>query len=213
VGRQKGVSFMKRFMAVLTIVLLSSVLTVVLPASGGEPETLTLGKPCVIVGRVLGADIGLFPVGEASGAGEKSPEMTRLRGFELLNLTSGDWIPLSLSSEGYFCANVRMGEYDLRGRDSKGLPYLIHRFNVPLNMAVNLGTFRVETSRPDLVTVELWPDYSRTANWREYREGAGHVAFRLKHETGQVAYEDCEKWFAGCYADIYKHFENVMARR
>lgn len=195
-------------MAVLTIIFLTGALTVVLPVSGDDPETLTLEKPCVIVGRILGADVTLFPVLE-----NHPPEMGRIKGFELLNLTSGEWLPLTLSREGYFCANVRMGEYDLRGRDFEGLPYLIHRFNVPLNMAVNLGTFMVQTGHPDLVPVEIWHDYSMTGNWRVYREGVGHVAFRLKHETGQVAYEDCENWFAGCYKDIYGHFEKVMARR
>jgi len=205
---------MMRFKMVLTVVFVSVLMAIVLPLSAGdEPGTLSLDKACIVMGRIQGADVKLFPAGQTPDADQPFKEAIRLKGFELLNLDSGDWQPLSLSKEGYFCANVRMGEYDLRGRDCKGRPYLIYRFNVPLNMAVNLGTFFVETCNPDLVSGEPWHDYFRTANWREYREGEGHVALRLNHVTSQKAYEDCESWFASCHETIYEHFEKVIARR
>ena len=204
---------MVRYRIVLAVILVSGMVAVALSVSGDEPAALQLEKECVVMGRIQGADVNLFPAGQTPGTGQVFKQKVRVRGFELLNLDSGDWQPLSLSKEGYFCANVRMGKYDLRGRDCEGRPYLIYRFNVPLNMAVNLGTFAVEACNPDLVSGESWHDYSRTANWREYREGDGHVALRVVHDESMSAYEDCESWFASCHEEIYEHFEKVIARR
>ena len=106
-----------------------------------------------------------------------------------------------------------MGEYELRGRDSRNRAYLVHRFNVPLNMAVNLGTFWIETSNPKLVTEDSWFNYERTASWRDYGEGDGYIAVRFEHVTHREAYDDCENWFADCNEDAYEHFKQVMARR
>ena len=204
---------MKRF-TILSVVILVSVSIVcgfVVYADVTAP--LTLDKECVIVGRILGTDVMLYPIDQDSAAGRPIPGMVKIKGFEILNTTSGEWIPLTLSSEGYFCENVRMGEYELRGRDHRNRPYLIHRFNVPLNMAVNLGTFWLETSNPILVILEHWHNYESRINWREYRQGAGHIAVRVEHVTSREAYENCEKWFADCHRDAYEHFEHVMARR
>ena len=106
-----------------------------------------------------------------------------------------------------------MGEYELRGRDYRNRPYLIHRFNVPLNMAVNLGTFWVEASNPVRVSLGAWHNYESRTSWREYREGAGRIAIRVEHVTSREAYDDCESWFAGCHEEAYEHFEQVIARR
>lgn len=212
-SRCQGGVFMRKFRIVLAVICVSGLLAAVRPVSADEPEALKLEKECVVMARIQGADVELFPIGQKPGTDQPLKDMVRVRGFELLNRDSGDWQPLSLSEEGYFCANVRMGRYDLRGRDCEGRPYLIYRFNVPLNMAVNLGTFLVETCHPDLVTVEFWHDYFRTASWREYREGEGRIALRLKHDASKEAYEDCENWFAGCYEAAYEHFKKLIARR
>jgi hypothetical protein len=202
-----------RFTLSLTLIFVSVLLVVGLPVSADEPTALSLEKECVVVGRIQGTDVMLYQKEQAPGIDQPLRDKARIKGFEILNVTSGEWQPLSLSKEGYFCANIKMGQYDLRGRDCEGRPYLIHHFNVPLNMAVNLGTFRVETCDPGLVARERWHDYFRNSGWRVYREGSGHVVVHLKHDTSREAYEDCENWFAGCHEEVYEQFENVMARR
>ncbi len=182
-------------------------------AQADDPAELQLDKPCVVVGRILGTDVRLYPAEPASETGERLPDMCRIKGFEILNLTTGQWQPLTLSKEGYFCANIAMGQYDLRGRDCQGRPYLIHHFNVPLNMAVNLGTFQLETCDPNVAARERWHNYFRTAGWKVYREGEGQIAVRLKHDIRPKAYDDCRKWFADCHKEVFEHYESVMARR
>ncbi|UCG39462.1 MAG: hypothetical protein JSV00_04360 [bacterium] len=178
-----------------------------------EPPVLEFEKECVIVGRLLGTDVMLYPVGRALPVEEQLPAMARIRGFEILNVTTGESQQLYLSQEGYFCANVGMGQYDLRGRDWEGRPYLVHRFDVPLHSAVNLGTFWVETNDPGLVALGPWYNYERMETWRMYREGAGRIAVRVRHDTSAGTYKECEDWFAECHEEAYEHFEKVMARR
>jgi hypothetical protein len=197
----------------MTLILVSVPLVMGLSFAGDEPAALEFEKECVIVGRIQGTDVMLYPRKQTSETDQQLTSMTRIEGFEILNLTSGEWQPLSLSKEGYFCANIRMGQYDLRGRDSEGRPYLVHRFNVPMHMAVNLGTFWIETDDPGLVAQDLWYNYNRTTDWREYQKGTGHIYVRLEHDTSREVYEDCESWFSGCYEEAYEHFEKVMARR
>jgi len=204
---------MKRFTMLLVLVFVSVSLVSGLAVCADEPAPLVLEKECVILGRILGTDVMLYPKEQRYETDRPTPIMVRIKGFEILNTTSGEWVPLSLTKDGYFCVNVRMGGYELRGRDSEGRPYLIHRFNVPLNMAVNLGTFWTETSNPKLVTKDPWYNYERVASWREYGEGAGHIAVRLEHVTHRTAYDDCESWFADYHEEAYEHFEQVMARR
>lgn len=204
---------MKRFLLLQLLIFLSISLVMSLQVLGDEPATLELDKECVIVGRIQGTDVMLYPQVQVPQGIRHAPQMARIKGFEILNLTSGEWEPITLTEEGYFCANVRMGKYELRGRDCEDRPYLIHRFNVPLHMAVNLGTFWVEASDPVSTIQDPWHNYERTSAWREYREGAGHVAFRLVHATDKKAYENCENWFAQCHEEVYEHFEKVMARR
>lgn len=206
---------MKRFTILYVLLFVSVSLASGSAVYADKPAQLVLEKECVIIGRILGAGVMLYPTEQLSEMDRplSYSYITRIKGFEILNTTSGEWIPLSLSSEGYFCVNVRMGAYELRGRDSKNRPYLIHRFNVPLNMAVNLGTFWVETANPKWVSEDLWHNYERHVSWRRYLEGAGHIAMRLVHMTRQAAYSDCESWFADCHKQAYEHFEQVMARR
>ncbi|UCF88560.1 MAG: hypothetical protein JSV70_09170 [bacterium] len=204
---------MKRSVMFLSLILVSVFLASVHAVYADEPAPLVLKKECVIIGRLLGVDVMLYPKEDLYRTDRPIPAMTRVKGFEILNSISGEWIPLSLSDDGYFCLNVGMGEYELRGRDSQGRPYLIHRFNVPLNMAVNLGTFWVETTNPKWVTVDPLQLYESTVSWRLYGEGAGHIAMRMMHETSRQAYEECEEWFAECHEEAYEHFEKVMARR
>lgn len=205
---------MKRFTIFLALVFLSVPLAISLAeAPVYTPAALQLEKECVIIGRIQGADVMLYRMGQKAKEGQQIPSMARIKGFEILNTTSGDWQPLTLSEDGYFCVNVGMGKYDLRGRDCQGRPYLIHRFNVPMSMAVNLGTFWVDACDPSEVSMDLWHNYERTSAWREYRDGEGHIAVRLVHDTSPEAYTDCETWFAGCHEEIYEHFEEVMARR
>jgi hypothetical protein len=204
---------MKRFTMFIVLILAPLFLVSGVAVSLNEPVPLTLEKECVIIGRILGADVMLYPKGERYETDRPIPVMVQIKGFEILNTTSNEWIPLSLDKDGYFCVNVGMGKYELRGRDSKGRPYLVHSFNVPLNMAVNLGTFWIETSNPKLVSQDLWYNYQKTAGWREYDDGDGHIALRIEHVIDRAAYDECEKWFADCHEEAYEHFEKVMARR
>ena len=204
---------MKRFTLLFVLTFVSFSLVSGLAVYAADPAPLVLTKECVIIGRILGADVMLYPKVQRYETDRPIPFMSRIKGFEILNTISGEWVPLELTKAGYFCANVRMGEYELRGRDSGGRPFLVHRFNVPLNMAVNLGTFWIETTNPKLVTRDLWPNYERTGAWRDYGEGDGYIAVRLKHVTHRDAYDDCENWFADCHEEAYEHFEKVMARR
>jgi len=209
----RGVLPMRRFTVLMALILVSVPLVMGLSLAGDEPVALELEKECVIVGRIQGTEVMLYPREQTSETDQQVPIMTRIGGFEVLNVASGEWQPLPLSNEGYFCANIRMGRHDLRGRDSAGRPYLVHSFNVPLHMAVNLGSFWIETGDPGLVSQEPWYSYNRTADWREYQKGAGHIYVRLEHDTSREVYEDCESWFSGCHEEAYEHFEKVMARR
>ena len=204
---------MKRSTMLFVLVMVPVILMSGTAIATDEQAPFVLEKECVIIGRILGSNVMLYPIGQPYETDRPIPAMVKIKGFEILNTASKDWIPLSIAENGYFCANVRMGEYELRGRDSKGRPYLIHRFNVPLNMAVNLGTFWIETSNPDLVAEDQWYNYEKTTSWREYAEGDGHIALRIGHVTDQAAYDECEKWFASCHEEVYEHFEKVMARR
>lgn len=204
---------MGRYTVWLTLIIASVILAIGRPISADEPAVFLLKKECVVFGHTRGVDVKLYPIELVPGTEDRFKDMTRIKGFEILNVTTGEWHPLTLSKEGCFCANVGMGQHDLRGRDSEGRPYLIHRFNVPLNMAVNLGTFRVETCDPAFFARERWYNYFRTAGWKMFREGDGQIAARLKRDTSRDAYEDCENWLAGCHEEVYEHFESVMARR
>jgi hypothetical protein len=198
----------------LFVLIMASILLVSGAAMAiDQSAPLVLEKECVIIGRILGTDVMLYPIGQSNETNRPIPAMVKIKGFEIFNTTSKDWIPLSVGEDGYFCANVRMGEYELRGRDSKGRPYLVHSFNVPLNMAVNLGTFWIETTNPKLVSEDQWYNYEKTTSWREYTQGDGHIALRIEHVTDQAAYDECEKWFANCHEEAYEHFEKVIARR
>ena len=204
---------MKRFTLLFVLILVPVFVVIPVAMAVEEPVPLVLEKECVIIGRILGTDVMLYQIGLNDEIDRPIPVMVQIKGFEILNITSKEWIPLSIAEDGYFCANVRMGEYELRGRDSKGRPYLVHRFNVPLNMAVNLGTFWIETSNPKLVPKEKWYDYEKTSSWRLYAQGDGHIALRVEHVTDRAAYDECEKWFADCHEEAYEHFEKVIARR
>jgi len=204
---------MKRFTMLLVAIFVPVLLASVFVVYADEPAPLILEKECVIIGRILGTDVMLYPKEQRYKTDRPIPVMVKIKGFEILNTTDGEWVPLELTSEGYFCANVRMGKYELRGRDSEGRPFLIYRFNVPMNMAVNLGTFWVETTNPKLVAQDLWHNYERTSAWREYAEEGGHIAMRFEHVTDKEAYDECEEWFADCHEKAYDHFARVMARR
>jgi hypothetical protein len=164
--------------------------------AGDEPAALTLEKECVLFGRILGHQVLLYPERKIAAPVYDMPEMTQIGGFEVLNKITGEWYPITISEDGHFCANVSMGKYDLRGRDCKGRPYVIHSFNIPKNMAANLGDFWVETCDPNVVS----------------REGWLSIALRMEHITSDEAYEECENWFAECHEEAFDQFSNVIIR-
>ena len=209
---------MKRFMVLLALIAISVPVSMNLTTAGDEPPPLTLEKECVLFGRIQGSHQLLYegekPAEPVYDPGTGMPMMTQIKGFEVLNKTTGEWHPLTLSEEGYFCANIGMGKYDLRGRDCEGMPYVIHSFNVPRGMAVNLGAFMVETCDPKVaVYPDAWSRPVMAADWHEYREGTGAIALYLEHITSEEAYEACEDWFAQCHGEAYDHFAGVIARR
>lgn len=204
---------MKRFMVFLVLMALSVPLSMNLAVAGDEPAPLKLVKECVLFGRILGHRVLLYQEQQVAEPVYDLPEMTQIGGFEILNEETGEWHPLSLSEEGYFCANVGMGIYDLRGRDFKGQPYVIHTFNIPKGMAVNLGNFWVETCDPMVISKEGWTPYFQSRGWHEYGEAAGAVELRVKQVSTDEAYDDCEKWFAECHEEAYDYFSSVIARR
>ena len=106
-----------------------------------------------------------------------------------------------------------MGKYDLRGRDRNGEPYVIHNFSIPRGMAVNLGTFWIDTSNPTVVSREGWASYLKTGGWITHIEGSSSVAIRFDRVTDDDSYDECEEWFEECHEEVYLAFEKVMARR
>ena len=174
---------------------------------------LTLEKECVLFGRILNSHVLLYSGAQIAEPVYELPAMTRVKGFEVLNTVTGEWHPLQLSEDGYFCANVGRGKYQLRGRDSDGRPFVIHSFTIPKGMAANLGNFWLETCDPAVITRENWHSQFRQAGWQKYREGNGVIGLRFEHVTTFRAYEDCEKWFADCHEEVYGHFAGVIAWR
>jgi len=208
---------MRRSMVFLALITIMVPVLVNLTAAGNEPVPLTLDKECVFFGRILGSHTMMYSKGSITEPvyepGSELPTMVQIQGFEVLNTATGEWHPLTLSEEGYFCANVGKGRYDLRGRGRYGRPYTIHSFNVPGGMAVNLGSFWVEACDPTVVSREGWYSYMNEAGWQEYRRGSGSISMRLEHITSDEAYEDCESWFAQCHEEAYDQFAAVIARR
>lgn len=205
----------------ITVLLLLCML--VLPASRNtlwaaqEATPQTLKKECVLFGRILGSHLMLYPSVAVSepvyDPGPELPAMVQIKSFEVLNTVTGEWQPLILSPQGYFCTDLGKGMYDLRGRTSDGRPYLIQSFSVPAGMAVNLGTFWVEACDPRVISREGWHSYMNEAGWREYRMGSHTISLRLEHVTTDGAYQDCEEWFASCHEEVYERFAAVIARR
>lgn len=208
---------MRRFMVLLALTAILAPVSMDLTAAGNEPATLKLEKECVVFGRILGSHMMMYSEGSIPepvyDPGSGLPTMVQIQGFEILNTATGEWHPLTLSEGGYFCTDVGKGRYDLRGRGRYGRPYLIHSFNVPGGMAVNLGSFWVEASDPAVVSREGWHSYMKEAGWHEYRRGSGSISMRMEHVTSDEAYEECETWFAQCHEEVYEQFAAVIARR
>jgi hypothetical protein len=204
---------MKRslFLLVLVVVLLPMPLSQAL--AGDEPAPLTLEKECVLFGRILNSHVLLYPGKKALEPGGELPKMTQVGGLEVLNTVTGEWHPLSLSEDGYFCANLGMGKYELRGRNCNGMPYVIHSFTIPKGMAANLGDFWVETCDLDVIERENWHSHFREGGWQEYRQASGKIGMRFEHITTEKAYEDCRIWFARCHEEAYSQFAQLVARR
>jgi hypothetical protein len=200
-------------MVFLVLIAISVPVSMNLTVAGDEPAALTLEKECVLFGRILGHQVLLYPEQQVTEPVFDLPEMKQISDFEVLNKTTGEWYPLTLSEEGYFCANVGMGKHELRGRDCDGRPYVIHNFNIPKGMAANLGDFWVETCDPTVVSREGWFTYFNEEGWQEYREGSDAIALRIEHIVSDEAYEECENWFAECHEDAYDQFSSVIARR
>jgi hypothetical protein len=216
----KGVFFMRRFTLLATIVAVSLSLLVSLSIAGDEIAALNLEKECVLFGRIANRNIMLYP---ASGSYSDSdflpvaalPTMTELKGFEFLNNSNGELYPLDISDEGYFCANVGMGKYDLRGRDRNNEPYVIHKFSIPRGYAINLGTFWIDTHNPTVVSREGWASHLKAGagGWLTYEEGSSAVALRFEHVADDDSYDECEEWFEDCHEEVYLAFEQVVVRR
>jgi len=204
---------MRRFIVLLALIAVLVPILVNLSVAADEPVPLKPEKECVFIGRIQGSRVVLYPVEMVPEPVLELPVMANIKGFDVINTGTGEWQPLTLSEEGYFCANVGQGKYNLRGRDSDGKPYIIHSFNLPRGMAANLGTFWVETRNPKIVTREGWSSHVKPSAWRIYKEGSSSIALRLEHIATDEAYNDCDSWFAECHEEAYEQFGNFMARR
>jgi hypothetical protein len=188
-------------------------------ALANDIKALELEKECVLFGQIAGRNVMLYPTSESYSGFDflpvaALPRMAELKGFEILNRSTGDWYPLDISDEGYFCANVSMGKYDLRGRDRHDQPHIIHTFNLPRGMAINLGTFWVETQDPAVVSREGWASHLRGQGWVAYEEGSYAVAVNFEHNIeDDTSYAECEDWFSSCHEEVYLAFEDVIVRR
>jgi hypothetical protein len=209
---------MGRYTVLAVFVAVSLALMMSLALADDAIKALELEKECVLFGRIADRNVMLYPTsGSYSGFDflpvATLPRMAELKGFEILNSSTGDWYPLDISDEGYFCANVNMGKYDLRGRDRHDQPYIIHSFAIPRGMAINLGTFWVETHDPAVVSREGWASHLRGQGWAAYEEGAYAVAVNFGHVIDDDTYAECEDWFSGCHEEVYLAFEEVIVRR
>jgi hypothetical protein len=214
----KEVFSMGRY-TVLTVFVAVSLTLMMGLALANDIKALELEKECVLFGRIANRNVMLYPAsGSYSGIDflpvAALPRMAELKGFEVLNNSTGDWYPLDTSDEGYFCANLSMGKYDLRGRDRHNQPYVIHSFAIPRGMAVNLGTFWVETHDPAVVSREGWASHLRGQGWVAYEEGLQAVAVNFEHTIDDdKAYAECEDWFSECHEEVYLAFEKIIIRR
>lgn len=209
----RGVFLMRRpFLLLVLLTILVSV-SMSQAVAGDKPAPLSLEKECVLFGRILNSHVLLYPGKRILEPVYNLPDMTQVQGFEVLNTATGEWHPLKLSENGYFCANIGMGNYHLRGRDCNGRPYVIHSFTIPKGMAANLGDFWIQTCDPNIVARENWHSHFRQGGWQEYKDVSGVIGLRFEHVATDEAYEDCEKWFAECHEEVYGHFAQVIARR
>jgi hypothetical protein len=207
---------MRRFIVFLALIVIVVPVSMNLTVAGDEPTALALEKECVLFGRILGShDVLLYPRGQVSEPVYDLPKMAQVHGFEVLNIITGEWHPLTLSEDGHFCANVGMGRYELRGRDHARRPYVIHSFTIPRGMAANLGELWIEARDSSVVAREGWFSHVKMVGWQEYRESSGSIALRppVEHIVSDEAYEDCENWFAECHEEAYDQFASVIARR
>ena len=206
---------MKRFVVFLALIAISVPISMSLAVAGDEPAAMQLEKECVLFGRILGSHVLLYPNRQISAPVYEPPGMTQVQGFEVRNITTGEWQQLTLSDDGRFCANVGMGRYELRGRDHALQPYVIHSFTIPRGMAANLGEFWLEARDSSVVAREGWFSHVKRVGWQEYRESSGHIALRppVEHIVSHEAYEDCENWFAECHEEVYDQFASVITRR
>ena len=203
---------------VLTVFVAVSLALMMGLALANDIKALELEKECVLFGRIANRNVMLYSA--TGGYSEFDflpvatlPRMIELKGFELLSSSTAEWHPLDISDEGYFCANVGMGRYELRGRDRHDQPYIIHTLNVPKGMAINLGTFWVETHDPVVVSREGWASHLRGQGWVAYEEGSYAVAVNFEHVIDDDTYAECEDWFSGCHEEVYLAFEDVIIRR
>jgi len=207
---------MKRFLIFLALIAISVPVSMNLATAGDEPVAMQLEKDSHLFGRILGSHVLMYPTGQiAEPVYEFSelPEMTQIKGFEVLNTTTGEWHQLTLSEDGHFCAHMGMGRYDLRGRDRNGQPFVIHSFTVPRGMVANLGEFWIEIHDPGIVARESWFGNMNRSGWREYQVGSGRIAMHLEHVISDEAYEECEIWFGESHEEVYDKFAGVIARR
>jgi hypothetical protein len=182
---------MKRFVVLLTLVAITVPVSMNLMAAGDEPAPLVVKKECVVFGRILGSHLMMY-------SREPIAEPVYDPGSELPTM---------------ICANIGMGLYEMRVRASDGKPYLIHSFNIPRGMAINLGSFWVEARNPDVVSRGSLRSDQKEAGWHEYREGTSSISLRFEHITSTEIYEECENWFAQCHGEAFEQFASVIARR
>ncbi len=197
---------MRRFMVIMALGMVSLFVCMNLSVAADEPAPLDLEKECVLIGRFLGHRFTPVLQEGSEIPDLYYPPVVEVKGFDVLNVATGEWHPLNLSKDGYFCLNLGMGRYDLRGRDSRMNPFVIRRFSVPNGMMVNLGTYRILTRTPQ-------PGQETGWNWHSCLEGYFATSMRVEHLADEAAYGDCEDWFSECHEDAYEEFADVIVRR
>lgn len=194
---------MKRLMVFWAILAVMLSVSGNLTTAGETTVPVFLEKECVLIGRITDHGSGLLSQGVISEP-VFEPREIRITGFDLLNIETGEWHPLSLSDGGFFCVNVSMGRYKLMARAKDFRPLMIRTVNVPRGMMVNIGTYRIEACDFQTEIAERW--YSCLDDTY-----AGSVHF--VHLTGDRSYENCDQWFSQCHEEVYEMFADMSTRR
>jgi hypothetical protein len=177
---------MKRFASVIGLSVVLLMAASLVQGSDVTPG-LDLKKGCVVFGRLDGHMVRMELTEAMQMTDLWLPKSAAMKDFVIINPASGIEHALELTQEGYFCAALVPGSYELRTPDNQGNWIIIDSFEVPRGRLVNLGTYRVEMKSTPFLN-----DWA----WHPCTIGPYKRSVRFNHMQDEAFYSCCEEWFA-----------------